>query len=257
MDLSLFDLSGKTALVTGGGTGLGRHFAEVLADAGATVIVCARREEKLRETVAAIEAAGGRALAHAMDVGSQDSIAEAFNVTVGADGVVDILVNNAGVVAKPMLLDMDVDTWDWVQEANLRGPWLVAREAVRRLAAAQKPGGKVVNIASVLGVATQKGTGPYSASKAALLHLTRNMAVEWARYGVNVNAIAPGYYTTDLAEECLESAPGQALLKRIPQRRLGEYRDLSGAILMLATDAGAYMTGTCVTVDGGLSLPIV
>lgn len=255
MENTLFDLTGKTALVTGGGTGLGRHFAEVLAGAGARVVVCARRVEKLAETVAAVEAAGGVAVAQAMDVTSEDSVREAYAAAVG-DGVVDILVNNAGVVAKPSLLDMDVETWDGVQAANLKGPWLVAREAVRRLAGADKPG-RIVNIASILGTAVQKGTGPYSASKAALLHLTRNMAVEWARYGVTVNSIAPGYYSTDLAEEFLESPKGKALLARIPQRRLGEYRDLSGAILLLCSDASAYMTGSCITVDGGLSLPLV
>ncbi|GAB3280787.1 SDR family NAD(P)-dependent oxidoreductase [Parahaliea aestuarii] len=252
---SIFDLTGKTVMVTGGGTGLGRHFAEVMAAAGARVIVCARRVEKLTETVSAIEAAGGQAVAQAMDVTSEDSVREAFAAAVG-DSVVDVVVNNAGVVAKPSLLDTDVETWDNVQAANLKGPWLVAREAVRRLAAAEKPG-RVVNISSILGSAVQKGTGPYSASKAALLHLTRNMAVEWARYGVTVNAIAPGYYVTDLAGEFLESPKGKALLARIPQRRLGVYDDLSGAILLLASDASAYMTGTCITVDGGLSLPIV
>lgn len=255
MDLRLFDLTGKVALVTGGGTGLGRHFAEVLASAGARVVVCARRVEKLSETVASIEAAGGSAMAHAMDVTSEESIADAFAAAVD-DGAVDILVNNAGVVAKPSLLDLDSATWDDVQAANLKGPWLVAREAVRRLAAAKAPG-RIVNIASILGTAVQKGTGPYSASKAALLQLTRNMAVEWARYGVTVNAIAPGYYATDLAAEFLESPRGQALLARIPQRRLGEYQDLTGAILLLCSDASAYMTGTCITVDGGLSLPVI
>ncbi|TXS89509.1 glucose 1-dehydrogenase [Parahaliea maris] len=255
MENTLFDLTGKTALVTGGGTGLGRHFAEVLAGAGARVVVCARRVDKLAETVAAIEAAGGTAIAQAMDVTSEDSVREAYAAAVG-DGVVDILVNNAGVVAKPSLLDVDVETWDWVQEANLKGPWLVAREAVRRLAEAGKPG-RVVNIASVLGTAVQKGTGPYSASKAALLHLTHIMASEWARYGVTVNSIAPGYYSTDLADEFLESPRGKALLARIPQRRLGEYRDLSGAILLLCSDASAYMTGSCITVDGGLALPLI
>ncbi len=255
MEHSIFDMSGQTALITGGGTGLGRHFAEVLASAGATVVVCARRVEKLQETVAAIEAAGGKAIAHAMDVSDEDSIAAAFTAAVG-DGSVDVVVNNAGVVAKPSLLEVDVETWDWVQDANLKGPWLVAREAVRRLAAAGKPG-RVVNISSILGSAVQKGTGPYSASKAALLHLTRNMAVEWARYGVNVNAIAPGYYATDLADEFLNSPKGQALLARIPQRRLGQYQDLTGAILLLASEASAYMTGTCITVDGGLSLPVI
>lgn len=252
---NLFDLSGRTALITGGGTGLGRHFAGVLAEAGATVIVCARRAEKLREAVDSINAAGGQAHAYAMDVTDEASVAGAFE-QAAEHGVVDILVNNAGTVASPSLLDMDAETWDGVLDTNLKGAWLVAREAVKHLVAAERPG-RVINIASILGMAVQKGTGPYSASKAALLHLTENMAQEWARYGVNVNAIAPGYYATDLAGEFLESPRGQALLKRIPQRRLGEFGDLSGAILLLASGASDYMTGTCITVDGGLSLPLI
>lgn len=252
---SIFDLQGRTALITGGGTGLGRHFARVLSASGATVILCARREDKLQSTVEEIISEGGKAYCFAMDVTDKSSITAAFD-RAAEHGVVEIVVNNAGITAVPSLLNLDEESWDNVQDTNLKGAWLVAREAVSRMAATNTPG-TIINIASILGVAVQKGTGPYSASKAALLHLSRDMAVEWARYKVRVNAIAPGYYATDMAEEYLESPSGQAMLKRIPQRRLGNLEDLSGAILLLASDASAYITGSCITVDGGLSLPII
>lgn len=252
---SIFNLNGRTALITGGGTGLGRHFAKVLSGAGATVILCARRVEKLQQTADEVNAVGGQAFCYAMDVTDAASIAATFEQAAG-HGVVSILVNNAGMVAEPSLLQLDGDTWDKVQATNLKGAWLVAKEAVTRMAASELPG-TVINIASILGTAVQKGTGPYSASKAGLLHLTRTMAVEWARYGVRVNSIAPGYYSTDMADEFLESAAGKNMLKRIPQRRLGNVDDLSGVILLLASDASAYMTGSCVTVDGGLSLAVI
>lgn len=255
MSDSIFNLDGRTALITGGGTGLGRQFATVLAGAGATVVLCARRVEKLQQTADEINAAGGQAFCYPMDVTDATSIAAAFDQAAN-HGVVSILVNNAGMVAEPSLLQLDEDTWDNVQATNLKGAWLVAKEAVTRMVASETPG-TVINIASALGTAVQKGTGPYSVSKAGLLHLTRNMAVEWARYGVRVNSIAPGYYATDMAEEFLGSAAGQNMLKRIPQRRLGNVEDLSGAILLLASDASAYMTGSCITVDGGHSLALI
>ena len=255
MSDSIFNLAGKTALITGGGTGLGRHFATVLAGSGATVVLCARRVEKLQQTADEINAGGGKAFCYPMDVTDAASIAAAFE-QAGKHGVVSILVNNAGTVTEPSLLKLDEAAWDSVQATNLKGAWLVAKEAVSRMVDAGTPG-TVINIASILGMAVQKGTGPYSASKAALLHLTRSMAVERARYGVRVNSIAPGYYATDLADEFLESPAGQAMLKRIPQRRLGNVEDLSGAILLLASAASAYMTGSCITVDGGHSLALI
>tara|TARA_B100001059_G_C17715545_1_gene517780 strand:+ start:184 stop:957 length:774 start_codon:yes stop_codon:yes gene_type:complete len=252
---SIFDLTGRTALITGGGTGLGKHFAEVLSGAGAVVILCARRVEKLQQTVDEIRASGGKAHCYVMDVTDEASIAEAFD-HAAVHGLVDILVNNAGTMAQPSLLALDEATWDSVQATNLKGAWMVAKEAVKRLEG-KEAAGTVINIASILGMAVQKGTGPYSASKAALLHLTKNMAVEWARYGVRVNAIAPGYYATDLAEEFLDSSQGQAMLRGIPQRRLGNVEDLSGPILLLSSQASAYMTGTCITVDGGHSVSTI
>lgn len=250
-----FDLDGRLAIITGGGTGLGRRFAETLAGRGARVALCARRADKLEETAEAIRAAGGEAHCVAMDVTDEASVAAAF-ARIDAIGIPTIVVNNAGSPSGPMLLNLESALWDQVQAVNLKGPWLVAREAVKRMAAAEQ-GGSVINIASILGSAVQKGTGAYAAAKAGLLHLTRAMALEWARYGVRVNAIAPGYYRTDIAADYLDSDAGQALLKRIPQRRVGDLRDLDGVMLLLASGASAYMTGSVLTVDGGLSLTVV
>ncbi|MCY4426242.1 MAG: SDR family NAD(P)-dependent oxidoreductase [Halieaceae bacterium] len=250
----LFDLTGRGVLVTGGGTGLGRHFARVMAKAGARVVLCARRVEKIQQCAEEINNSGGIAEYYQMDVTKVDSVKEAI-AAGGRAGVISVVVNNAGVHSEPMLLDMTEEEWDGILATNLKGSWLVAKEAVAQMAEAGV-GGSIINIASILGLAAQKGTGPYSASKAALLHLTRNMALEWAKYGVRVNSIAPGYFSTDLADDFIATELGKAMLKRIPQRRLGRHEDLSGPILLLASDASAYMTGTTVTVDGGHSMPV-
>ena len=252
---SPFDMSGRRVLVTGGGTGLGERFARTLAAAGATVILAARRADRLGQAAAAIRAAGGEAHCVSMDVASAASVAEAF-AAVAALGPLDVLVNNAGTAADKPLLDIGEDEWDRVMDANLKGAWLVARAAATMMVASGT-GGAIVNIASILGSAVQQRTGPYGAAKAGLLQLTRAMALEWARHGIRVNAIAPGYYRTDMAADFLDSAAGGQLLKRIPQRRLGDPGDLDGAILLLASGASAYMTGSVVTVDGGLSLAVV
>jgi len=249
----LFDLRGKHALVTGGGTGLGRAFSLQLAAAGAIVTLAGRRVQPLEETAAAIQAMGGVAHTVRLDVSDAGSVTAAF---ASLQAPLDILVNNAGFAADSMLLDLPEDDWDAVFDANLKGAWLVARAAARAMIAAGR-GGSVINIASVLGSAVQKGTAPYSAAKAGLIHLTRSMALEWARHGIRVNAIAPGYYYTDMAAEYLDSDSGRAMIKRIPQRRLGDPAELGGTLLLLASDASAYMTGSVVTVDGGLSLAVV
>jgi NAD(P)-dependent dehydrogenase (short-subunit alcohol dehydrogenase family) len=253
--MDMFDLGGRTALVTGGGTGLGRQFAVELARAGATVVLCARRLDKLARTAETIAAAGGRAVCVAMDVADATSVRAAFD-EAARHGVADIIVNNAGTSADRMLLEVSEAEWDAVVDTNLKGPWLVACEGARRLIAAGKPG-SIINIASMLGTATQKGTGPYSASKAGLIQLTRCMALEWARYQIRVNAIAPGYFSSDMADDFLGSDAGQAMVKRIPQRRLGREGELNGALLLLASAAGSFMTGSVIGVDGGQSLPII
>jgi NAD(P)-dependent dehydrogenase (short-subunit alcohol dehydrogenase family) len=215
----------------------------------------ARRLDKLEETVAMIKEAGGDAHAVPMDVSSQDSVASALDACLDI-GPITVLVNNAGVVSGSMLLDLEDAEWDTVVDTNLKGAWMVAR-AVAKQMAKQDSGGSIINIASVLGSSVQKGTGPYSAAKAGLIHLTRAMALEWARFQIRVNAIAPGYYRTDLAQGYLDSEQGRQLLKRIPQRKLGKPEELDGAILLLASSASSYMTGSVVTVDGGLSLSII
>ncbi len=255
MTTNYFDLRGRTALITGGGTGLGRHFAKVLSSAGAAVVLSARRVDKLEATAQDIGATGGKALCVPMDVTDEASIVAAFDAAADF-GELSILVNNAGVAAEPLLMDLETSQWDSVLDTNLKGAWLVAREAARRMSGAQTAG-SIVNIASILSRAVQKGTGPYAASKAALVQITRVMALEWARYSIRVNAIAPGYFATDMAEDFLESEFAQKMIRRIPQRRLGNLEDLSGAILLLASEASAYMTGTTITVDGGHSMPVI
>jgi 2-deoxy-D-gluconate 3-dehydrogenase len=250
---TFFDLSGKTALVTGGGTGLGRQFARTLALAGATVVLAGRRREPLESCAEAIRSAGGIAHCVLLDVSSGESVESAFEV-VERISPVDVLVNNAGIAGSGALLEVTEDTWDAVLDINLKGAWLVARAAVRKMIERRAPG-SIINVASVLGSAVQKGTANYPAAKAALLHLTRQMALEWAKYAVRVNALAPGYFMTELSAAFLSSESGKAMLKRMPMRRVGDPAELAGALLLLASGASSYMTGSVITVDGGLSVP--
>jgi len=249
----LFGLEGRTALITGGGTGLGRSFAKTLSKAGARVVICGRRVEPLEATVADIEMAGGTASCLTMDVTDPHNMATALD-QAASSGRIDILVNNAGVAGDQMLITETEDGWDRIMNANLKGAFMLA-QAVARKMSADKKGGSIINISSILASTAQKGTGPYAASKAALSHLTRNMAIEWGRYNIRVNAIAPGYFRTDMADDFADSPMGEAMIMRAPIRRFGAPDELSGAILLLASDAGAYMTGSVVTVDGGLSIP--
>jgi NAD(P)-dependent dehydrogenase (short-subunit alcohol dehydrogenase family) len=249
---ALFDLSGRTALVTGAGTGLGRGFARTLARAGAAVTLAGRRREPLESGAEEIRAGGGVAQWVQMDVRSAESVTAAF----GEIGRVDVLVNNAGIAGVGGLLDLAEESWDSVIDINLKGAWLVARAAARGMMERGGPG-SIINVASVLGSAVQKGTGSYPAAKAALLHLTRQMALEWARYGIRVNAIAPGYFMSELSGEYLSSEGGKGMLKRMPMRRAGETGELDGALLLLASGASSYMTGAVVAVDGGLSVASV
>lgn len=245
-----FRLDGRIALVTGASSGLGRHFAATLARAGATVAVAARRADRLAAGVAEIEAAGGRAFAVEMDVTDVASVRAGFDAIAAQLGVADLIVNNAGVAVSRPLLEQTEDDWDSVVDTNLKGAWLVAQEGARRLVAAKHPGA-IVNIASITGERVAGGVAPYSASKAGLIHLTRAMALELARHGIRVNALAPGYVETELNHDFLASDAGQRLMARIPQRRFGRAADLDGALLLLAGDAGAYITGAVIAADGG------
>lgn len=248
--LERFSLAGRVALVTGASSGLGRHFARTLAQAGATVAVAARRQDALAHTVDEIAGQGGHAQAFSLDVTDAASVAACFEVVTAALGTPDVIVNNAGVAISKPMLEQDGADWDKVLDTNLKGAWLVTQEAARRLIAAGVPGA-IVNIASITGERVAGAVAPYCASKAGLIHLTRAMALELARHRIRVNALAPGYVQTDLNEDFLASEAGQRLMARIPQRRFGMPTDLDGPLLLLASDAGAYMTGSVIAADGG------
>lgn len=243
-------MSGKVALVTGASDGLGRHFAGVLARAGARVVLGARRRERLERAVDEIAADGGTASAVALDVSAGRSVEEAFAEIDRHVGPVDVVINNAGTTVTKPMLEMTEAEWDGVVDTNLKGVWLVMREAARRMVDA-KSGGCVVNVTSILGERVAGNVSAYAASKAAVTHLTKAAALELARYGIRVNALAPGYIRTDLNAEYFESLPGQAMIKRVPQRRLGDAADLDAPLLLLASDASPFMTGAVVAVDGG------
>ena len=246
----ILDLKAKSILVTGASSGLGRHFAGALAEAGATVVAAARRGEELERLVAEIGTSGGRAHAVVMDVTDVASVKAGIAEALRAVGRLDGLVNNSGVTETVPLLDQTEEGWDRVLDTNLRGAWAVATEVARHMAASGA-GGAIVNIASVLGLRQGGQLSAYATSKAALVQLTKQMALEWARLGIRVNALAPGYIETDLNRDFFQSEPGKAMLKRIPQRRLGQPGDLDGALLLCLSDASRYMTGAVIAVDGG------
>ena len=240
------DLSGRAALVTGASAGLGKHFALLLAGAGARVIAAARSTDKLAATVAAIVAAGGDALAVSLDVKDEASIVAAIE----ASGPIDILVNNAGIASTKRLLDWQAGDWDDVMDTNLRGAWMVG-SAVARKMVARTCQGSIINIASIVGERVAGGVMPYAVSKAGLIQMTKAMALELAGKGIRVNALAPGYIKTDINREFLQSEAGSRLLKRVPQGRFGEPEDLDGALLLLASDASKFINGAVIAVDGG------
>ena len=250
MNNELFSLKGKNALVTGASSGLGKHFAKVLAGAGASVVVAVRRLDKLSKLVVEITEADGIATAVEMDVTDNDSVKAAFDKAEVSFGVIDVLINNAGVADPKYFLDIDESSWDFILETNLKGAWRVARETCERLVKSKQTG-SIVNIASLLGLATQSKQTAYAVSKAGLIHLTHSMALEMSRYGIRVNAIAPGYIKTDMNADFFNSDRGKQYLKTIPSRRLGEINELDGPVLMFASDAGSFLNGAVLPVDGG------
>lgn len=245
-----FTLHGRTALVTGASSGLGAHFARLLAFQGAKVALAARRMDRLESLAHEIEAAGGEALAVACDVTDEASIVDAAARAAAGLGTLDILVNNSGVTGRKPFLEATGEDWDSVLDTNLRGAFLMCREFARAAIAAGQ-GGRIVNVASVLGLRTIKGVVPYSASKAGLCHLTAVLAMELGPKGITVNALAPGYVETDLNREFLQGPAGARIASRVPLGRLGQPEDLDGALLLLASDAGRFITGVVLPVDGG------
>ncbi len=246
----LFDVSQRTVLVTGASSGIGRHFSRTLANAGANVVLAARRRNRLDEVRAQIRRDGGRAIAVELDVTDPVAIPAAFDAAESAFGTVNVVVNNAGIGrGSPLHETSDVD-WQTTLDTNLTAVHRVASEAARRLINA-KTAGSIVNIASILGLRVAAGTGAYNASKAAVIHLTKSQALEWARYNIRANVICPGYFPTEINEGFLESPRGQELISRNPMRRAGRLDELSGVLLLLASEASSYMTGSVIAVDGG------
>lgn len=244
------DLRGKRILVTGASSGLGAHFARLLAGKGALVAAAARRTERLQELARECEGLSGRVVPLALDVSSVAAIEVGVTEAASLLGGLDVLVNNAGVGETEAALSVSEAQWDSQLDVNLKGCFFAA-QAAAKIMAEQAGGGAIVNIASILGERVAGRVAPYAISKAGLIQMTKALALEWARHAIRVNALAPGYVVTDINREFFAGDAGEALKKRIPMRRAGELDDLDGPLLLLCSDAGRYMTGAVVAVDGG------
>ena len=253
MTKDIFDLTGQVALVTGASSGLGRRFAQALSERGAAVALAARRVDRLKQLEADIAQAGGKAVAVAMDVNDAQSVKTALDQAEQALGSITVLVNNAGVTVGKKVIDHTEEDWDYVLDTNLKAPFMIATEVARRMIAAGT-GGSIINIASILGVRVDPAVAAYGASKSGLIQLTHSLGLELARYNIRANAILPGWVITEINHDYLTSELGERLKKRIPQRRFAKEEDLDGALILLASDASRYMTGSTITVDGGLLL---
>lgn len=247
---NIFDLHGKVALVTGASSGLGLRFAQCLAENGAAVALVARRADRLAALAAKIESGGGKAVAIEADVRDRTAMRKAFEAAERALGTVTILVNNAGVAHSGRAVEMSEEEWRRILSTNLDAVFYWAQEAARRMLAAGKAG-SIVNIASVLGLGVAKGVVAYATAKAGVIQLTKSLALELAFKGVRVNAIAPGWIVTELNRDYLAGEAGAKLKREIPIGRFGEERDLDGPLLLLASDAGRFVTGATIVADGG------
>ena len=246
----IFDLKGCVALITGASSGLGERFAQVLAANGAAVALVARRADRLKELQDRIGKAGGRAIAIEADVLDRNAMTRAFEQAEKAFGTVTILVNNAGIAHATRAVDITPEEWRRILSVDLDSVFFWAQEAAKRMLVAGKKGA-IINIASVAGLGVSKGIAAYATAKAGVVQLTKALGLELAFKGIRVNAIAPGWFMTDINREFLSSDAGAALKREIPMGRFGEQGDLDGALLLLASDAGAYMAGTTIVADGG------
>jgi NAD(P)-dependent dehydrogenase (short-subunit alcohol dehydrogenase family) len=247
------DLTGKVALVTGASSGLGARFARVLAESGATVAVAARRLERLKELRAEIDAAGGEAHVYAMDVTDVQSIQSTIAKVELDLKRIDIVINNSGVSATGKLTDVTADEYDYIFNTNTKGAFFVAQQAAKVMIA-KKTQGRIVNIASVAGLRVLAQIGVYCMSKAAVVQMTKAMALEWGRYGINTNAICPGYIETEINSAYFNSDSGEKLKALLPRRRVGKPEDLDGVLLMLCADQSGFINGSVIAADDGLSV---
>ncbi|MDB5762579.1 MAG: family oxidoreductase [Herminiimonas sp.] len=252
------NFEGKTALITGASSGLGARFAKVLAKAGAQVVLASRRVERLKELRAEIESGGGAAHVVALDVTDYASIKSAIAHAETEAGAIDILVNNSGVSTTQRLVDVTPEDYAYVMDTNQRGAFFVAQETAKRMITRAKGDPtkqhRIINIASVAGLKVLPQIGIYCMSKAAVVHMTKSMAVEWGRYGINVNAICPGYIGTEINAEHFNSERGQQLINMLPRKRIGRPEDLDGLLLLLAGEESHFMNGAIVTADDGMSV---
>jgi NAD(P)-dependent dehydrogenase (short-subunit alcohol dehydrogenase family) len=250
--LDRFRLDGKTVAITGASSGFGHHFAGVLTAAGARVVLGARRVEKIEARVAELRSSGAQAIGTALDVVDPASLARFLDTAWDTYGSLDVLVNNAGIEAGAKTYAMiDESDWDSVFDTNLKSVWLASKLYTERVVARGQGRGNIVNIASITAYRTIKGQFPYAVSKAALVKATEVIALEAAKFAIRVNAIAPGYILTDVSRVLLESPRSEAFEKAIPMRRYGRFEDLDGPLLLLASDASGWMTGSTIVVDGG------
>ena len=254
------DLSGRVALVTGASSGLGAQFARVLSQAGAAVVLASRRIEKLKELRAEIEGAGGDAHVVELDVTDRDSIKSAVAHAETEVGSIDILVNNSGVSTTQRLQEVEEKDFDFVFDTNVKGAFFVAQEVGKRMLARAKgsapgtyTGGRIVNIASMLGLKVVPQVGVYCMSKAAVLHMTRAMALEWGRFGINVNAICPGYIDTEMNHHHWQTEKGQKLVQMLPRKRVGQAKDLDALLVMLCSNESHFVNGAVIAADDGFT----
>ena len=252
------DLSGRVAMVTGASSGLGEQFARALSQAGAAVVLAARRMERLKTLRAELEAAGGDAHVVELDVTDPDSIRAAVAHAETEMGTIDILVNNSGVSTTQKLVDVTPEDYDYVMDVNTRGAFFMAQEVGRRMIARSRgaapgtfTGGRIVNVASMAGLRPLSQIGVYAMSKAAVIHMTKAMALEWGRFGINVNALCPGYIDTEINHHHWQTEAGQKLVQMLPRKRVGQPRDLDVVLLMLCANESHFVNGAVIAADDG------